>query len=82
MNIYHISQTVNTDYDTYDAAVVCAPDEETARNIYPETGEPADWRNGLHDAWVSSPSDVRVRYLGPADPSVKPGLVLASFNAS
>ena len=84
MNIYHISQTVNTDYDTYDAAVVCAPDEETARSLNPDTGKPmtdADWRNGLHDAWVSSPSDVRVRYLGPADPSVKPGLVLASFNA-
>ena len=79
MNIYHISQTVNTDYDTYDAAVVCAPDEETARNIYPETGEPADWSSIW--SWCSSPSDVQVRYLGPADPSVKPGLVLASFNA-
>lgn len=85
MNLYLISQTVNNTWDTYIAAVVCAPDEETARSLNPDTGKPmtdADWRNGLHDAWVSSPSDVQVRYLGPADPSVKPGLVLASFNAS
>jgi len=82
MNIYHISQTVNTDYDTYDAAVVCAPDEETARNMDPSSGGPMLWgRYVPFWSWCSSPSDVQVRYLGPADPSVKPGLVLASFNA-
>jgi len=84
MNLYLISQTVNNDYDTYSAAVVCAPDEETARRLSPKTGKlatDADWRDALRHVWVSSPSDVKVRYLGPADPSVEAGLVLASFHA-
>jgi inorganic pyrophosphatase/exopolyphosphatase len=35
MNIYLISQTENEDYDTYNSAVVYAPDEDTARNLHP-----------------------------------------------
>lgn len=33
--LFLISQTKNTRYDTYNAAVVCAPDEDTARHINP-----------------------------------------------
>jgi len=33
LNLYLISQKINTDYDTYDSAVVCAPDEITAKNM-------------------------------------------------
>ena len=35
MNLYLISQDKNNDYDTYDYALVVAPDKETARRIYP-----------------------------------------------
>ena len=35
MNIYLISQKENNDYDTYDSAVVVAPNEEVARRIHP-----------------------------------------------
>jgi hypothetical protein len=35
MNIYHISQSVNRGYDTYDSAVVTAESEEDARQMYP-----------------------------------------------
>jgi len=35
MNIYLISQNVNDGYDTYDSAVVIAPDEDSARRIHP-----------------------------------------------
>lgn len=31
MKLFLISQTQNNDYDTYDSAVVTAPDEETAK---------------------------------------------------
>lgn len=36
--LFLISQNKNTGYDTYNAAVVCAPDEETARHINPAVG--------------------------------------------
>ena len=39
MKLYKISQNVNTDYDTYDSAVVCAKDEEAAKRIHPMSGE-------------------------------------------
>jgi hypothetical protein len=35
MNLYLISQNVNNDYDTYDAAVVAANSEDEARLIHP-----------------------------------------------
>jgi hypothetical protein len=37
MNLYKISQDSNLDYDTYDSAVVCAENEEMARNMIPVT---------------------------------------------
>ena len=74
MNLYLISQTVNQDYDTYDAAVVCAESELDARLINPD--EERQWES----MWA--PVDkVEVKFLGPADPSVEAGVVLASYNA-
>ena len=35
MNIYLLSQNVNSGYDTYDSMVVAAKNEEDARTIYP-----------------------------------------------
>lgn len=81
MKIYLISQTANNDYDTYDSAVVCAPDEETARNMNPSDGElmtAEEWKK-RHSSWCASPEQVTVEYIG--ETNREQGLVLASFNA-
>jgi hypothetical protein len=81
MNIYLISQSENGHYDTYDAAVVSAPDTETARNMNPRDGEPMtseDWGQ-TWSSWASGPQYVTVKHLGETnDPQ---GVILASFKA-
>ena len=79
MNLYLISQTENNTWDTFDSAVVCAPDEETARNIYPGASVGRPW-NYWGD-WASSPDLVTVQLLGIATEEILPGVVCASFNA-
>ncbi len=80
MKLFLISQTQNNDYDTYDSAVVTAPDEETAKGMNPENGEPvAKWRR-RRPTWCSGPEHVTMRYIGEAV-DVEQGVVCASFNA-
>lgn len=83
MNLYLISQKENDTYDTYDAAVVCAPDEETACNMHPGDGTTikSDSWSYIFNCWCSSTDKVTVQYLGKADESIKQGVVLASYNA-
>lgn len=80
MNIYLISQTdtVLDDNYYYGEAVVCAPDEETARNMNPATGEPINHWPDM-DFWVCDPARVEVKYLGIADASLSPGIISASL---
>lgn len=82
MRLYLISQKQNNDYDTFDSAVVVAPDEETARRTSPLTGKIvaslAEWRE-LRE-WCDGPEHVTVRYLGDAA-GLEQGVVCASFNA-
>ncbi len=73
MKLYLISQSANSGYDTFDSAVVVAPDEETARNISPDT-----WNGG---AWCKRPDQVTVAHIGEAAEGTKQGVILASFNA-
>ncbi len=81
MNLYKISQTQNNDYDTYDSAIVCAESADQARLIGPcgqvwtENRKRWDW------CWCKHPDQVTVELIGVADPSIAPGVVLASFNA-
>lgn len=87
MNIYKISQTENNDYDTYDSAVVCAPDDQTARAMNPNNGKPIeshDWPcNGKnYGAWAFSPEGVKVELIGETAEWMKQGVIVASFNAS
>ncbi len=77
MKLYIISQDENNGYDTYDSAVVCAENEEEARNIDP-SGQ--NWRENWSE-WCSSPNQVEVMYIGEAAPEVEKGVVLASYNA-
>jgi hypothetical protein len=81
MKLFLISQEQNNRYDTYDSAVVAAPDEETARNMNPSNGVPMDdWKKN-RNPWCNGPERVSVRYLGEAVDGVERGVVCASFNA-
>ena len=82
MNIYLCSQNENSGYDTYDSFICAAKDEESARNILPDSDYPngnewgEEWAN-----WCSSPAHVDVELIGVAGDGVKHGVILASFNA-
>lgn len=79
MKIYLISQTENNDYDTYDSAVVCAPDEETAQKMSPADGSVMTPDNWINYTWCESQEQVNVKYLGETE--LEQGLILSSFNA-
>jgi hypothetical protein len=80
VKLFLISQNKNNDYDTYDSAVVAAPDEAAARNTNPENGKPMnEWDR--YSSWCFGPEQVTVRYIGEAV-DVEQGVVCASFHAS
>ena len=81
MKLYLISQRDNNDYDTFSAVVVCAPDEETARQMHPSSGEKiTDWE-AANDVWCSSPELVKVKRIGIAEETLKTGAICSSFHA-
>ena len=80
MKLFLITQEHNKGYDSYDSAVVAAPDEKTARQMHPRSGQPVkNWKK--ESEWCNSPKHVTVRYLGKAINGVELGVVCASFNA-
>jgi hypothetical protein len=86
MNIYKISREdlEADDYDTFKSAVVCAEDEDTARNIRPNgDGELMDWC-GPSDcsAWCESPDMVKVELIGIAVPGLQQSVICADFIAA
>lgn len=79
MNLYLLTNVTHYEPSVYDACIVCAKDEESARLIRPDGR--ADWEN-IHkdyDGWVNTPNQLECQYLGKADDSIEPGVVLASF---
>jgi hypothetical protein len=89
MKLWLISQDANSGYETYDSAVVAAPDADTARLIHPGGGErwhpDRGWVYNMgHDGhgwgWTT-PDRVAVRLVGEALPEIAEGVVCASFNA-
>jgi hypothetical protein len=81
MNLYLISQTENDDWDTFDSAVVAAPDEEIARNMSPSTGGPCDWENKNSYMWAFKPENVTVKLIGKAIKGTIQGVICSSFRA-
>ncbi len=89
MRLWHISQDVVNDYDTYSDAVVAAETEEGARLIHPYAesfpdmlswdGVAAHAKYG-NTTW-SDAKNVQVRLIGEAEPGTKPGVICASFHA-
>ena len=88
MKIYKISQDSNREYDTFDSAVVCAENRETAQKMIPchlhdgDKVEPAsmDW-SIVSSCWCASPDLVKVKFIGNAIPGWPQGIICASFNA-
>ena len=82
MKLYLISQSENNNYDTYDSAVVAAPDEEAATRIHPGTEkEFEEGQKAEFNEWCSGPSEVTAEYIGEAKEGTEQGVILASYNA-
>jgi hypothetical protein len=81
MKLFHISQSENTDYDTYSDAVVCCNTPEEASRIHP--GGNSEWP--LKDEscwdWCQTPEQVTVKYIGEAAPEILFKVVCASYHA-
>lgn len=67
------------DYDSYDSVVVCAENEDEAKKIHP-SGNPS-YGSYQDFSWEKDLSKIIVTYIGEAEESLKPGVILASYNA-
>jgi hypothetical protein len=81
MKLFFIWQTENTDYDTYDSAVVCAKSEDDARMMSPSSRAGVIHNFNTYSDWATKPENVNVKYIGEADESIAIGVVCSSFNA-
>jgi len=90
MNLYLLTQSENTDYDTYDSCVVVAVTPAAARKIHPNGDnydnrqEPGNkWNNTYPSGdWTSDPKKVTATLIGEAHKSLKENsVVIYSFNA-
>jgi len=93
--LWLLTQTRNRGYDTYDSCVVAAASAGEAKKIHPrgdrfwDGGGWADkdgnrspsWMAADGFGWARDAEDVTTTLIGIADPSIKPGVVCASFNA-
>ena len=81
MKLWLLTNEVVTGYDTYDSAVVAAPDEAAARMTHPS--EYVDGWDGEMDRWPvwCAAKNVIVEYIGEATPETQAGVICASFNA-
>lgn len=91
VKLWFIHQDANTNYDTYDSAVVAAETEDEARRIHPG-GDEFDAKRGVwpgwfdkksvNSSWAPSLSDVSARLIGEAVEGTEAGrIICASFNA-
>lgn len=76
MKLFKISQNANDDWNTYDAAIVAASDEDVARNIIPGSGS---W-DEPEGNWCDRPDQVTVTYIGEAKEGTEQGVILESYN--
>lgn len=83
MKLWLIVQMERRGYDTYDSAVVAAETADEAIKVHPDDYEGSSERSRIWESytWASSPDRVSAEYLGEAAADVKPGVILASFNA-
>jgi len=77
MNLYLITCTASGEWETYEAAVVAAPDQDTAKEIHP-SGDKDQWGTGT---WAKSSESVRADPIGVASEGTECGVILASYHA-
>lgn len=97
LNLYHISQTTVSGYDTYSDAVVAAASEQDAKRIHPCT----TWWDDINNPhqhkhiplieddntwypndWINDPNLVTATLIGTADPSItEEKVICASYHA-
>lgn len=76
MKLYLLTHNIRVEYDTYDSCVVASSNKEDARLIHPGGKSLLeDWDDWPH------PKHIRVKEIGIAHPSIKKGVICASFNA-
>jgi hypothetical protein len=80
MNLYLISQTVNTNYEVFESAIVAAHSEDEARSIHPNgdlywNGKPDKFNN----TWCTK-EDVIVKLIGTAADNIMIGVICSNFN--
>ena len=76
MKLWKLSQKANSDYDTYDSAIVAAETMNNAQMI--EVGGPSG--ADVYGSWTK-PEYVTVEYIGEAKEGTPEGIILSSFNA-
>jgi hypothetical protein len=95
MNLYLISQSINTGYDTYDSAVVAAESEHDAIRIHPSAEFHEFDENGIlyfkyvdgsrrqteDDHCWTRIENVSCKLIGTATEGIGRGVICASFNA-
>lgn len=91
--LYRLTQTENTDWDTYDAFIVAGYSEDEVRGLYPPwdhdeiaevpTHVPEHYKNHpKRSPWPYDSRHVKVERIGIAAEGIRPGQVLcSSFNA-
>jgi hypothetical protein len=80
MNLYLIHQNDNSDYDTYDSAVVAAENPLSAQATHPN-GADAEFNARWTDHSWCNIQDVKVTLLGKAKAGTEAGVIVASFRA-
>lgn len=78
MNLYLISQNVNTGWDTYQSAVVSAKNENEAKSIHPRFGLNWNGENVSRSGW-SSIEDVEVQLIGETSLYNTPTIIITDF---
>jgi len=87
MKLFLLSQGARKGNDTYDSCIVCAASAEDAVYITPDATcfERVAGRSGKNYSWGRSwgytVEDIKCEEIGEAHPSLREGVILASFNA-
>jgi len=78
MNLYLLTQDVESGYDTFDSMVVAAKSETDAKSIHPYGDDAWGYWSGC---WPKSPEGVDAKFIGYAVEGTPAGVILSSFNA-
>jgi len=83
MNLYKLTQAINTDYDTYDSCVVASESESDAVTIRPDRrNNQDDWEvYEWASVWADYSTEVKCKLIGQAIEGTVRGVIIYSFNA-